>query len=214
MKTNAQLDALSTKVGDLIHNWGFKRIHGRIWTRLFLSSRPLDAADLIEQLDISKALVSISLRELLEVKAVEEVGRSGRGTNLFRANQNLNEIYLETLKKRERDMLSETTATLKALSALEASDLNTLEVSTAQIGKLEGYLQSALTALNSYVDKNETSTAAQVTLAGSSSMTSSSADAAPKSTATSTSSASKPSTSFRSSSDLQTSEALQAHAGY
>jgi DNA-binding transcriptional regulator GbsR (MarR family) len=146
-----QLDQLSHQVGELIHNWGFKRIHGRIWTRLFLSSRPLDAADLIQQLDISKALVSISLRELLEVKAVEEVGRSARGTNLFRANKDLNAIYLEVLDKRERKMLESTSAALSTLANLDAAVLNQNEISPTQLGSLAGHLQMAMAMLNGFV---------------------------------------------------------------
>lgn len=150
-----ELDALSTQLGELIHNWGFKRIHGRIWSRLFLSTRPLDAADLIEQLDISKALVSISLRELLDLKAVQEAGRSDRGTNLFRANQDLNAIYLEVLKQRERRMLKTTHATLASLSSIDSATLTMACVSTAQINVLDGHLKSALTLLNAFVSAAE-----------------------------------------------------------
>ena len=157
MKQNAQLTELSHKLGDLIHNWGFKRIHGRIWTRLFLSTRPLDAADLIQQLDISKALVSISLRELLDVKAVEDVGRSARGTNLFRANGNLQAIYLEVLKKRERMMLEQTSAALSMVAALEAVDLNESDISSTQISVLGSHLEKAMTVLNAYVSREDAS---------------------------------------------------------
>ena len=144
MKTNAELAELSHRLGELIHNWGFKRIHGRIWTRLFLSTRPLDAADLIQQLDISKALVSISIRELLDLKAVEEVGRSARGTNLYRANGNLNEIYLQLLRRREQPMLEQTSAALSVLSNLDAVTLNEAEISTSQIQTLSQHLTTAM----------------------------------------------------------------------
>lgn len=146
------LDTLSDQLGEMIHNWGFKRIHGRLWTRLFLSNRPLDAADLIGQLGISKALVSISLRELLDVKAVEEVGRSARGTNLFRANQDINSIYLEVLKKRERKMLELTSAALSMLSNLDSATLNQQEVSMTQMGSLASHLEMAMAMLSSYVE--------------------------------------------------------------
>ena len=55
-----QLNKLADEVGELVYNWGLKRVHGRIWTHLFLSNRPLDASDLVKRLDISKALISIS----------------------------------------------------------------------------------------------------------------------------------------------------------
>jgi|GEM_PF-1177505 len=162
MQPRAELTELSQKLGDLIHNWGFKRIHGRIWTRLFLSNRPLDAADLIEQLDISKALVSISLRELIDVKAVLEAGRSARGTNLYRANGNLQAIYLEVLKMRERAMLEQTAAALSLVAALDAIALNENEISATQVSKLGQFLQTAMHTLTSYVNAEATAAAASV----------------------------------------------------
>ena len=144
MTQNQQLTDLSQCLSELVHNWGFKRIHGRIWTRLFLSTRPLDAADLIQQLDISKALVSISIRELLDLKAVEEVGRSARGTNLFRANGNLGEIYLQLLRQREQKQLEQTSAALSMLANLDAATLNECEVSPSQMDKLSAHLRTAM----------------------------------------------------------------------
>jgi DNA-binding transcriptional regulator GbsR (MarR family) len=157
MKQNAELTALSHQLGELIHNWGFKRIHGRIWTRLFLSTRPLDAADLIQQLDISKALVSISLRELVELKAIQEVGRSARGTNLYRANGDLKEIYLELLRRREREMLEQTAAALSLLSNLDAVTLSESDISPQQMNVLAQHLTQAMTSVNDTLKNAESS---------------------------------------------------------
>ncbi len=145
------LDAFSDQFGELVHNWGLKRIHGRIWSRLFLSNRPLDAADLIKQLDISKALVSISVRELLAIKAVKEAGRSERGTNLFRANENLQEVYFEVLKQREHRTLQETQRVLSTLSQLESDSLTSTDVSKDQIANLSRHLQSAISLVTAVV---------------------------------------------------------------
>lgn len=143
-QTAPQLEDFSHRLGELVHNWGFKRIHGKIWSRLFISTRPLDAADLIEQLDISKALVSISLRELLDVRAVVEVGRSARGTNLFRANTDLKAIYTEVLKQRELRMIRETKAALSALVDLGSEFMQSHDISASQIETLDEHLEVAL----------------------------------------------------------------------
>ena len=168
MKRNNELTELSHRLGNLVHNWGFKRIHGRIWTRLFLSTRPLDAADLIQQLDISKALVSISLRELLELKAVEEVGRSARGTNLYRANGDLQAIYLELLRRRERDMIEQTSAALSMLSNLDAVSLSESDISTAQIDALAAHLKDASAAVEKTIAETQPAAATQTSSSSSS----------------------------------------------
>jgi DNA-binding transcriptional regulator GbsR (MarR family) len=159
MAQTSELNDFSDQFGNLMHNWGFKRIHGRIWSRLFISSRPLDAADLIEALNISKALVSISLRELLNVKAVEEVGRSSRGTNLFRANADLSSVYLEVLKQRERKMLEMTSTSLHSLTSLDEIQLKENSVSSVQMSTLSAHLRTAMTILNAYVAENEIASA-------------------------------------------------------
>ncbi len=96
-----ELEDLADQIGEFIHYWGFKRIHGRIWTHIYLAAKPLDAADLVRQMKISKALVSISLRELIDFEVIEEVGKSSRGTHLYRANPDILKVILSVLRQRE-----------------------------------------------------------------------------------------------------------------
>jgi DNA-binding transcriptional regulator GbsR (MarR family) len=53
-------------VGAFIEYWGFKAIHGRIWTLLALSTRPLTQVQIADFLDVSRALVSGAVAELME----------------------------------------------------------------------------------------------------------------------------------------------------
>lgn len=43
-----KLRSLSDSVGDFIRHWGFRRIHGQIWTQVFLSKDSLSGAELTE----------------------------------------------------------------------------------------------------------------------------------------------------------------------
>ncbi len=52
-------------VGAFIEYWGFKAIHGRIWTLLALSSRPLTQVEVAEFFDVSRSLVSQAMSELV-----------------------------------------------------------------------------------------------------------------------------------------------------
>src|SRR5258708_3849854 len=65
-----EIESLSNEIGKFIHHWGFKKIHGKIWTHLYLSETPLDAGTLMKRLDVSKALMSLSLRDLLKYKVI------------------------------------------------------------------------------------------------------------------------------------------------
>lgn len=53
-------------VGAFIEYWGFKAIHGRIWTLLALSTEPLTQIEVSEFLDVSRSLVSGAMAELLQ----------------------------------------------------------------------------------------------------------------------------------------------------
>lgn len=57
---------VADSVGEFIEWWGFKSIHGRIWTLLALSSKPMSQAAVARGLGVSRALVSSAIRELEE----------------------------------------------------------------------------------------------------------------------------------------------------
>lgn len=101
-----EINQFAEEVSELLYNWGFKRVHGRIWTHLYLSERALDASDLVKRLDISKALISISLRELLDFEIITEIGKSPKGTNLYQTNPNLTQVFVHIMKKREQALLA------------------------------------------------------------------------------------------------------------
>ena len=96
---------LAENIGAFIEYWGFKRVHGRIWTHLFLSDRPLDSGDLVKRLKISKALVSMSVADLMEYDVIRPAGKGAEGTQLFAANPDLTSVIFNVLRQRERKML-------------------------------------------------------------------------------------------------------------
>ncbi|MEE8409034.1 MAG: MarR family transcriptional regulator [Myxococcota bacterium] len=63
-------------VGDFIVYWGFKSIHGRIWTLLALHREPLTQAELASRLGVSRALISGTVAELGQWGLVRSLGKS------------------------------------------------------------------------------------------------------------------------------------------
>jgi DNA-binding transcriptional regulator GbsR (MarR family) len=53
-------------VGGFIDYWGFKAIHGRIWTLLALAKKPLTQVEVADFLEVSRSLVSGAVSELAE----------------------------------------------------------------------------------------------------------------------------------------------------
>ena len=117
-----ELSELAGQIGYLIQHWGFKAIHGRIWTLLYLSPTPLDTSTMIERLDVSKALMSISLRDLLAHQVILEEGRNERGAMTYSANPNVVDVILGVLKNRECRMLDDVDLRWKMLLAIKTQN--------------------------------------------------------------------------------------------
>jgi DNA-binding transcriptional regulator GbsR (MarR family) len=115
IKVQPELDDIVSQIGEFIEYWGFKNVHGRIWAHIYLSKEPLDAGELIERLQISKALVSMSISDLMEYDVLQVAGKSARGTVTYIANPNVTSVVIGVLRKRERRMLSRISAAAKIL---------------------------------------------------------------------------------------------------
>lgn len=149
--TLPEMQDLAEQVGEFIHYWGFKRVHGRIWTHLYIAQKPLDAADLVRQMKISKALVSISLRELLEFEVIEEVGKSSRGTHLYRTNPDILKVILSVLRQREKRILSRIHSAQESLEKTSKEDRAAHGMSDQNIAQLGQLVQKAAVGLESFI---------------------------------------------------------------
>ena len=147
-----ELEELAAEVGDFICYWGFKKIHGRLWTHVYLTDEPLDAGQLMQRLKVSKALISLSLNDLLRYEVIGEAGKSARGTQLYVANSDLLEVILNTLRRRERKMLIKAETGHRMLAMLGTDRLNRARLSRARIDALGHVIQLAQNALLSLLE--------------------------------------------------------------
>lgn len=113
-----ELEELASEVGEFICYWGFKKIHGRIWTHIYLAEQALDAGQLMQRLKVSKALISLSLNDLLKYDVILEAGKSSRGTQTYLPNPDVLDVILNVLRRRERKMLTKAETSHKMLSSL------------------------------------------------------------------------------------------------
>jgi DNA-binding transcriptional regulator GbsR (MarR family) len=56
----------SEAIGAFIETWGFKSIHGRVWSLLAMSTQPLPQIEVAEILGVSRSLVNSAIAELTE----------------------------------------------------------------------------------------------------------------------------------------------------
>lgn len=135
---------VSVAVGDFIRYWGFRRIHGEIWTQLYLSSKPLSGADLVHRLNLSKALVNPALHELeahglifLEAEASDDK------TKRYSANTDVYGVIKNVLQDREFVLIHSALREHKNLSELSKKDPRS-EVDPERLKSLGKMMDSAL----------------------------------------------------------------------
>jgi DNA-binding transcriptional regulator GbsR (MarR family) len=65
-RLSAKVRQVCEAVGDFIEYWGFKAIHGRIWTLLTLRHEPMSQVEIADFLQVSRSLVSGAVAELVQ----------------------------------------------------------------------------------------------------------------------------------------------------
>lgn len=110
-------------VGRLIEFWGFRAVLGRIWAILYLSEKPLSAAELCDRLTISTGAASMSLAELERWGVVARHRPTGERKDFFEAETDIWKMVSRVYRDRE---LVQIERALEAFAkAAELFDLST-----------------------------------------------------------------------------------------
>ena len=110
-------------VGSFIRYWGFRKIHGQIWTLLYLAKRPLSGAELVELLDVSKALVSPGLKQLETEGLIHEVESENGKVKRYAAIEDVGSVFRREIQSRESKMINDTQTAFLRLQQQESDAL-------------------------------------------------------------------------------------------
>ena len=83
-------------------NFGFKRIHGRVWGLLVLSGQPLSSKEIMHHLHASTGTVSTTINDLNDWGAITTSFDTDRRCNLHMAVGNTLSIVATVLRRREQ----------------------------------------------------------------------------------------------------------------
>lgn len=152
-----ELFQLEDAVGNFMQYWGFKKIHGRIWSHLYLSANPLDTEELMQRLQVSKGLMSLAMRDLLEYDVIKQTSTGKHGTAFYIANEDLQNVIFNVLKQRETKMLQNSKALLEKLNKIKAHDLEKYELSPTRIKSALEMTSSAHSLLTMFLGQDDCS---------------------------------------------------------
>jgi DNA-binding transcriptional regulator GbsR (MarR family) len=105
-------------IGDVIEHWGFRKALGRVWTVLYLSDKPLSAADLSDRLAMSAGAVSMALTELQRWGVARRVWRPGERREFFEAESDFWRMISRVIHDRERALARSVRERLEQVVAL------------------------------------------------------------------------------------------------
>lgn len=146
------LRLLSMSVGQFIRYWGFRRIHGAIWTQIYLSPRPLSCTDLATRLKLSKSLVSPALGELEEYGLILPAESENDKTKRYTADEDVSAVIRRVLKQREQKMINNVA---KQVAELKKNRLSNDEIDPKRLTQLADMTDSAQLMLSLLVDTED-----------------------------------------------------------
>lgn len=88
-------------IGRLIEFWGFRAVLGRIWAILYLSEKPLAAAEICERLSISTGAASMALGELEKWGVVIRHRPPGERKDFFEPETDVWKMVSRVYRERE-----------------------------------------------------------------------------------------------------------------
>lgn len=123
--------------GSTTQSFGLGRLTGQIYALLYLSPSPIALEEIAEQLGVSKASISITIRQMERWTAVRKVWVKGDRRDFYEAETDFRKIlregFLETLQKKLNtagkhleQVEAKAKETLQKAPATEKEDLSTV----------------------------------------------------------------------------------------
>jgi DNA-binding transcriptional regulator GbsR (MarR family) len=101
-------------VGAFIEVWGFRAIHGRVWTLLALRREPTAQAEIADILGVSRSLVSLAISELTQYGLVRAIGTQRNAP--YEASMDVWPTITDVLRSREWMLIERARVALDALA--------------------------------------------------------------------------------------------------
>ncbi len=151
-KLPAEVEGLTEQIGAFIEYWGFKKIHGQIWTHIWLAKTPIDATTLVKRLQVSKALVSLAIKDLLKYEVIRVAGQGNRRKILLEANTDVHAVITNVLMNRETKMLESIMTHFQKTKDLHPDIHSELNLDLAKLESMNVMIQLAQFSLAAIIE--------------------------------------------------------------
>jgi DNA-binding transcriptional regulator GbsR (MarR family) len=140
---------LAKSVGEFMQYWGFNKVDGQIWCLIFITQNPLSGQELAKALGLSKATVSLAIKELLFYEVIEATSRGTRNTIYYRSNPDIEQVIVNVLKNRELKLIEKAAQSLRKVQETERLTPQVAPITNHErLEELEQMIHQALAFLN------------------------------------------------------------------
>ena len=157
MKSNdppVEVQNLADLVGQFIQYWGFKKIHGEIWAHIWLAKTPLDATTLVKRLGVSKALVSLAIKDLIQYDVIRTFSEGDRRKILLIPNKDVHSVIINVLKSRESKLIEQILASQTQLEKCSEDKITLGDIDLQQLESMKTMTIMAQLALDTLISNN------------------------------------------------------------
>jgi DNA-binding transcriptional regulator GbsR (MarR family) len=149
-----EIETLVDQLGSFIQYWGFKKIHGMIWAHVWLAKNPIDATTLVKRLDVSKALVSLAIKDLLKYDVIQILDKGDRRKMFLIPNTDVETVISNILKNRESVMLGSILKSQNAVSRLDQKIQDKFDLNSDRLDQMKMMTTMAEMALSGLIKNN------------------------------------------------------------
>jgi DNA-binding transcriptional regulator GbsR (MarR family) len=138
-------------VGNVIEFWGFKRNQGKVWALLYLRDVALTAAEIEEELELSKGGVSMLLKDLERWGVVLRVRNPGDAAWRYRAETDLLKMARRVIEEREFAFIERVRADLEEARRLADGDARIPRAMVQRLERMERVAEAMEKALKLFL---------------------------------------------------------------
>ncbi len=149
-----EIETLVDQLGSFIQYWGFKKIHGMIWAHVWLAKNPIDATTLVKRLDVSKALVSLAIKDLLKYDVIQILDKGDRRKMFLIPNLDVQTVISNVLKNREAMMINSILKSQDLVEKLDPKLKDKFDLDSDRLDQMKIMTTMAEMALSGLVKNN------------------------------------------------------------
>jgi DNA-binding transcriptional regulator GbsR (MarR family) len=130
--------------GTLATNWGINKTMAQVHALLLVSPEPLNAEEIMAQLNISRGNANMNLRDLMDWGIVSKIHKSGERREYFWAEKDIWEVAKQIAKERKKRELEPIIKVLGQLQKVEGDPKETdHKAFTETVANINAFAQNA-----------------------------------------------------------------------